>query len=312
MDSFYLDYKFPVIEKIFIKQAYIKDIEVDVMRLDLIHPFISGNKYYKLKYNLLRAKNKDSKGLISFGGAYSNYILSLAKASYLMKLPSVGIIRGDELGFDLDQTLKNNPLLSQANSWGMNFLFISRAQYRKKYERKFILEIKKKYPHFYMLPEGGTNYLAIKGVGEMLTSQTASYDYICTPIGSAGTFCGLLKGSHKNQLVLGISSLKNVDFSPLIKKYAPFSKNYQIIDAYHFGGFAKTSNELNAFIKKFNKENLIELDATYNGKMFYAIEDLLKKDFFKKKARILIIYTLEKKGMPSYLTRNKKINDEKN
>ncbi len=264
----------------------ISNYSLVLKREDKLHPHISGNKYRKLKYNLINAKNQGYKTLLTFGGAYSNHIAAVAAAGKEFGFKSIGIIRGEELIDKVD----TNPTLLFAKECGMKFHFITREEYRKKNELEFIEKLKTQFSDFYLIPEGGTNEFAIKGCKEILTKQDNDFDYICTPVGTGGTIAGIIESSNKNQTVLGFSALKGTYHSSDIKKYTDKS-NYRILDDYCIGGYAKVNLELIEFINDFKEKTNIQLDPIYTGKMIFGIFDLFKKGYFKEGSSVLAIHT---------------------
>ena len=264
-----------------------KNIKFSILREDLIHPKISGNKYRKLKYNIIEAQNKGFKKLITFGGAFSNHIAATAAAAQLNDLEVIGFIRGEEI----ENLIDDNVTLSFAKSQGMQFKFISREDYRKKDSEEFLSQLKSEYPDYYIIPEGGTNNLAIKGCEEILNEDTHQYNFICSAIGTAGTITGLINSLNNNQTVLGFPALKNIDFDQEICKLTPITNKHNIIDAYHFGGYGKINDDLITFINEFKLMTKIPLDPIYTGKMLYGIFDLISKNYFKSESKILAIHT---------------------
>ena len=187
-----------------VKFSLNKDIELVIKREDKIHPHISGNKYRKLKYNLIAAKEQNFDTLLTFGGAYSNHIVATAAAGKESGFKTIGIIRGEELVHKISE----NPTLTFAQECGMQFKFVSRNDYRKKIEPHFLAELENEFGNFYVLPEGGTNELAIKGCEEILTEKDNSFDYVCAPVGTGGTISGLINSTKEHQKVLGFPALK--------------------------------------------------------------------------------------------------------
>ncbi|MEP2935888.1 MAG: pyridoxal-phosphate dependent enzyme [Gilvibacter sp.] len=257
-----------------------------VLREDLIGAPIYGNKYRKLVYNLARAKELGQKTLLTFGGAYSNHIAAVAAIGNHLGFKTIGIIRGDELS----QTWRLNPTLLTAFNQGMQFEFISRALYRQKHSMPFIKMLNEKYNHPYVIPEGGTNSLAIKGCEEILTDAHQSFDVICVAVGTGGTLAGLTNSCLEHQSVLGFSSLKGDFLKNDIKKWTD-SDSWSLTDSYSFGGYGKISEALITFINRFKQQTGIGLDPLYTGKMMYGIIDLLKSDYFPEKTRILAVHT---------------------
>ena len=262
------------------------DIHLDLKRLDLIHPHISGNKFFKLKYNLQHAKQLGQDTLITFGGAFSNHIAATAYAAHYFGFNSIGIIRGEELA---DQRL--NHTLATASQFGMQLEFINRQDYRNKEQPDFLAELQSRFPNAYIIPEGGTNSLAIQGCKEILSEQDRqNYDVICCAVGTGGTITGLIESSHFNQNILGFSALKG-DFLTSDVTHLTAKKNWKIIDEYCCGGYAKTSAQLIEFIQFFEKQYQIPLEPIYTGKMLFGIFDLIEKAYFPPHTRILAIHS---------------------
>jgi len=268
-----------------------KKVTLFIKREDLIHPFVSGNKFRKLKYNLQEAKKLKKKALLTFGGAYSNHIVATAVAGKLGGFKTFGIIRGDELGKNLKEILEENATLREAHKNGMKFHFVSRELYRQKSSFGFIEKMKNKWGDFYVIPEGGTNCLAVEGCEEILTKEDSEFDYICSAVGTGGTIAGLIKSLKKHQKVIGFPALKGNFLSEEIKKYTVKNNNWSLQKAYHFGGYAKYNEELITFINDFKKETTILLDPVYTAKMVFGILDLIKKDTFTEGTKILAIHT---------------------
>ena len=263
-----------------------KKITLSVLRDDLIHPEISGNKFRKLKYNIAEAERLGYKKIITFGGAFSNHIAATARASKLNGFEVLGIIRGEEV----ENLINENPTLQFAQKEGMKFKFISREAYRLKDSEEFLAQLKTEFPDYYIIPEGGTNHLAIKGCSEILYDDCFKYDFVTTAIGTAGTITGVINSTTENQTVLGFPALKSEHFDEEIRKLTK-KTNYSIIDNYHFGGYAKISEELINFINYFKKTTSIPLDPIYTGKMMFGIFDLIKNDYFEENTSILAIHT---------------------
>jgi len=252
----------------------------------LIDSFISGNKYRKLKYNIIEAQKQDSKTLLTFGGAFSNHIAAVAAAGNRFNFQTIGVIRGEEL---LNK-IQGNATLRFAKAQGMQFYFISRDAYREKETESFIENLKNKFGDFYLIPEGGTNELAIKGCEEILTEQDSEFDFITCAVGTGGTISGLINSAKGHQKILGFPALKG-DF--LRKDISKFAKrdNWDLITDYHFGGYAKINSELISFINDFKRQFNIPLDPIYTGKMAFGVFDLIKNGYFPKDAKILMIHT---------------------
>jgi len=263
------------------------NIELFLKREDLLHPHISGNKFRKLKYNLLEAGKQKVSTLLTFGGAFSNHILATAAAGNANGFKTIGVIRGEELlnGY------KQNPTLVQAEQFGMQFCFVDREKFRLKDETSFIAELKDRFGDFYLVPEGGTNGLAIKGCEEILTSEDASFDYVCCAVGTGGTISGLINSSNREKhKIIGFSALKGDFLNDDIRKFAK-QDNWQLISDYHFGGYGKIKPELITFLNEFYLQTKIPLDPIYTGKMIFGIVDLIEKGFFPNNTKILAIHT---------------------
>lgn len=261
-------------------------VSVFIRREDLIHPFISGNKFRKLKYNLLQAKSENKETFLTFGGAFSNHIAAAAYAGKEYGFKTIGIIRGDEL----ESKISENPTLQFAQECGMQFKFVTREDYRHKTEVEFISNLKQEFGDFYLVPEGGTNEFAIKGCEEILTKEDAEFDFICCAVGTGGTISGIINSLLPHQKVLGFPALKGDFLKEDIRKFAR-NENWEVITDYHFGGYGKVNPELIAFINQFYDENQIPLDPIYTGKMVFGVMDLIEKNYFPENSKILLIHT---------------------
>jgi len=266
-----------------------KGVEIYIKREDLNHRVISGNKWRKLKFNLAAAKAQQHETLLTFGGAYSNHIHAVAGAGKAYGFNTVGIIRGEE-------TLPLNPTLAYAKSCGMKFHYLDRATYRLKTTLQVKYYLQNIFNRFYLIPEGGTNNLAIQGCEEIVTELEESYDYYCLSVGTGGTVSGVvsaLKGQHS---VIGFSALKG-DFLTLeVEKFLQAYSddkftNWFINNDYHFGGYAKVKPELLDFMKAFEGKHKILLDPIYTAKSFYGLYDLIHNDHFSRGSRILFVHT---------------------
>jgi 1-aminocyclopropane-1-carboxylate deaminase len=269
-------------------------INVFIKRDDLLHPEISGNKWWKLKYNLEAAQNQGFETILTFGGAYSNHIAATAAACKYAGLKSIGIIRGEK-----ESAL--NPTLKKASADGMELFFVSREDYRNSHQPEFLNFLKDKFNDFYLIPEGGKNILGVKGCTEITKNLPNSYDYICCACGTGTTLSGIVL-SNVSSMVLGFSALKGgaflVDDSLLmIESYqVEYNSNdhvstFNVLTDYHFGGYAKVKQPLLDFAADFFRSFNIELDLVYTAKMFYGIKDLAEKGFFPKGSSILAIHS---------------------
>ena len=262
-------------------------IELFIKREDKLHPIISGNKFRKLKYNIQEAKRLGHTTLLTFGGAFSNHILAVAGAGAEFGFKTIGIIRGEEL----ESKINENPTLAKTQELGMQFHFVSRTAYRDKESSSFISFLCEKFGNFYLVPEGGTNDLAIKGCEEILTSEDKSYfTHIACAVGTGGTISGLINSSTEKQQLIGFSSLKGAFLSEVIRNFV-VKTNWSISDAYHFGGYGKVTDELIQFLNSFYSQTAIPLDPVYTGKMVFGVLDLIEKEYFPENSKILMIHT---------------------
>lgn len=265
-------------------------------REDQIHPEVSGNKFRKLKYNLLDVHENQT--VLTFGGAFSNHILATAKACEMLSLNCIGVIRGDELGVDLEKTLSQNKTLRSAHKSGMQLYFASRQDYRLKEKMPLVQKLLNR-SGLYIIPEGGTNEKAILGCQEILTEEDKDFDYIACALGTSGTFSGLLKSSRMHQHLLGFPALKGDFFKNEIQKYTQ-RKNYSLETKYHFDGYAKYNEDLIDFINAFKRTYHVQLDPIYTGKMMYGLYEMIKTNQFQKNTRILAIHTGGLQGIDGF------------
>jgi 1-aminocyclopropane-1-carboxylate deaminase len=260
-------------------------VRILIKREDMNHPYVSGNKWWKLKYNLEEAKKLGKNTLLTFGGAYSNHIYATAAAAHELGWKSIGIIRGEE-------TLPLNHTLAFAKSKGMVLHYVSRESYRKKHEPEFIKKLHDQFRDFYLIPEGGTNELAVKGVAEFAKSLEDDFDYLCCSVGTGGTLAGVIEGLPESKKIIGFSSLKGGEFlDGEIKKCTDKNDNWKLIHDYHFGGYGKTTLELMTFIKSFQTRTTIQLDSVYMGKLLYGIYDRVTKNYFGSGSKILVLHS---------------------
>ena len=270
------------------------NLKVYMKRDDLIHPEISGNKWRKLKYNILNAIALGYDSILTFGGAYSNHIYATAAAGKYFGFETIGIIRGDELNEN------SSSILKFAAECGMKLHFVSRNEYREMRENPQKHSIIHTLTHSKLIPEGGTNEFALGGVGEMVdeisTQLGYAPDYIICPVGTGGTIAGIIANSDEKTKVLGICVLKNGQYLEneiklLVENNIKEQKrNFEIMWEYHQGGYAKKTPELTDFVSKFNKENHFEIEPIYSGKMFFAFDELIKTTI-KPKSTVVLIHT---------------------
>ncbi|MDC0598629.1 pyridoxal-phosphate dependent enzyme [Gammaproteobacteria bacterium] len=267
-----------------------KGVSVSILRCDLIHPELSGNKWFKLKYNLLAANQAGCKTLLSFGGAWSNHIHALAASGKLFGFKTIGVIRGE-----IAELSKSNACLADASANGMLLHAVTRAEYRYKESTEFIEDLHKQFGDFFLIPEGGANLEGIKGCAEILQLfQSEAFDKICLACGTGTTLAGLLTATKSD--VLGFQVLKGEHYlqqqvNGLLAHYALSAKaDWSILDNYHCGGYAKTTPVLLEFINSFQQQTGIPLEPIYSGKMLYGIYALIQQGFFPEGSRILAIH----------------------
>ena len=262
-----------------------RGITLYLKRDDLIHPHVSGNKWRKLKYNLFEAEKQGFTTVLTFGGAYSNHIAATAAAGQATGFDTIGIIRGEELRADA------NPTLRFASQCGMKLLFVSREDYRNK---EALVQLFGK--DCYIIPEGGSNALAVKGVAEVVaeiqTQVNRPVDYLCTALGTGGTAAGLISASETTVLVFPSLKIKPEEAKQMILQHLSVPKiKAEILSDYHFGGYGKVKEELWQFIEQFEKQTTIPLEQVYTGKMMFGIYDLVRKGFFKQGEVIVALHT---------------------
>lgn len=262
-----------------------KGISVDVLRLDLMHPFISGNKWFKLKYHITAALREGKTGLLSFGGAFSNHLVAMAQACSDQGLRSAAFVRGEDD--------PKNHSLSLMREAGMQVMFVSRNDYKNKnlLASRFLDD----HPDIYLVPEGGQSAEGIKGAAEILSYAKHDYTHVICAVGTGTTLAGIINASSNDSLVIGICVLKTKDES--MNEWLEYlstntnKKNYCLSFKYHFGGYAKKDAELVTFMNRFFESENIPSDFVYTGKVFFAVEDMIKNGDFQEGAKILVIHT---------------------
>jgi 1-aminocyclopropane-1-carboxylate deaminase len=271
------------VEEIFNPLFSQKDLRVFVKRDEMIHPFISGNKWRKLKYSLLEAERQHKKHLVTFGGAYSNHLLATACAGAKFGFKTTGFVRGEDV---------KNEVLGLCQLFGMQLIFTDRESYKTKrllFEKHFETDTTA-----YFIDEGGASHLAVQGCAELLDELDSVYDHLFCAAGTGTTAAGFIKGIQERTLntkVHVIPVLKGAgSLKAEIEAFSGYS-DFKFHQEYHFGGYAKTDEKLLTFIKTFCRETGILIEPVYTGKMFYALFDLIKNDGFEPKSKILTIHT---------------------
>ena len=266
--------------------------EVFVLREDLIHPFVSGNKWRKLKYNIEELRKEAKNQVVTFGGAYSNHLVATAAAGKLFGFQTIGIIRGEDV---------RNERIDFMRSCGMHVQFISRTEYSFKNQSAFIQQLIQKLKSenivqdenkVLLLPEGGSNAAAVKGAKEIMDEVPDFITHIFCACGTGGTIAGMSLKLKPNQKILAVPVLKNGAFlKKEIERLGGKTEQIEFHTSYHFGGYAKSNAELNLFCKKFTAQTSIPVESVYSGKVFYAAHDLLEKNYFQPADKLLIVHS---------------------
>lgn len=275
-----------------------KKIELHVKRDDLLHPEVSGNKWRKLKYNLHSVFSNQLKGIITFGGAFSNHIYSTAAACHLAGIDAIGFIRGEE-------NIPLNSTLAFASDKGMTLNYLSREKYRDKSDPTFLKNLETQYPDYLIVPEGGANHLGLKGCQELGLQLQSEADIICCAVGTGNTLAGIINGLQQNQRAIGISVLKNGGFlNHDIENWLNTTTcPWQLELNYHFGGYAKIQKELVSFMDEFEMKYNIPLEPIYTAKLFFGLFDLIKKDYFPRGTKIVAVHTGGLQGLAGMATK---------
>lgn len=264
------------------------NLEVWVKRDDLIHSIISGNKYRKLQLNLEKIKSTDIHEIVTFGGAHSNHIVAMAYLCNQLGIRCKGIIRGET-------NSHRTPTLIDAEKYEMKLEFVSRQDYKQRYEMDYIKDLNEKYPHAIIIPEGGANEHGIKGCEAIVSEcqMEVDFDYITVDCGTGATLAGMVRNLKPHQIAIGVQVLKGADFiTPEVHKFnGTPSSNFEVWTDYHFGGYAKYRPELIEFMRWFYRETEIKLDPIYTGKQFYAVFDQIRKNYFPKGSKLILVHT---------------------
>jgi len=280
-----LSFESITVDEIDLPLLHEKKVRCAVLRIDKIHPIISGNKWFKLKYYLDEAKSTGKKCIATFGGAYSNHIIATAAAGELSNLQTIGIIRGDR-----PMTLSST--LEQATRHGMNLFFLSREQYSKK---TVPAEIKDQ-EQIYFINEGGYGGMGAKGATEILNyCHKENYSHLACAVGTSTMMSGLITASTPLQEIIGVPVLKDrTDVEKalfvLLGREGKIKK-FRMIHDYHFGGYAKCNQELISFMNDLYQNTAIPTDFVYTGKLFFGIFDLIRNNFFPEGSRLLVVHS---------------------
>lgn len=268
-------------------------IRVFLQREDQIHPVISGNKWRKLRYNIEKAIQLNKKSILTFGGAHSNHLHATAEACKLAGLKSIGIVRGERIG---SQTI------SDCEKNGMELHFVSREDYSIRETKEYLNYLYETYDYPFIIPQGGDNYHGTLGCTEILKATDLDPDYIFVASGTGNTASGILISLEDHQKLFSVSALKGGFMKEEIKKSvqnfllneeitSEYMEQIEVLDDYHFGGFAKYQPELLDFISEFYQKHDIKLDPIYTGKMMFALYDQIKKGKIRTNSTVLAIHT---------------------
>lgn len=264
-------------------------VRLYLKRDDLIHPEVPGNKWRKLKYNLAAASEQSHHTLLTFGGAYSNHIRATAAAGHHFGFSTIGVIRGEEHA-------SLNPVLAYAVERGMRLAYLDRATYRAKTDPDVVDGLRRRFGEFYLVPEGGSNALALRGCSELPAEIPFAFDHICCASGTGGTLAGIALGLAEGQRAIGFSALKGGEFlvdevRRLQRDHGRVTDNWSIETAYHFGGYARRTAELDEFVRDFDERHGLTLDRVYVAKLIYGILALARQGRFPRGAVIVAVVT---------------------
>lgn len=280
------------------KEPYIQDITPDwyqgkvaklsMLRLDVVHPDVSGNKWYKLKYNLQYCLGHKLNGVLTFGGAYSNHLAATAAAAHAYKLKSIAIVKGTYAAEQL------TPTLQFCKAHGMELIFVAHETYKQKNDADYLHELSLKYPDMHIVPEGGANEEGRSGAGEICSYISGEYNYVALSVGTGTTLTGIVNALPDDRKILGFAPMKRGAYlQDELKTYIHSGKqdSYRIYDNWHFGGFGKHNSELLDFMNSFYTAQHIPLDVVYTSKMMFGIRELIHRSEWGSDSKILCIHT---------------------
>jgi 1-aminocyclopropane-1-carboxylate deaminase len=265
--------------------------QIFVKRDDSIHSIISGNKWRKIKYQLLSALENNTQHIISFGGGFSNHLHALGYCCHKLNIKFTAVVRGD-------YTNNLNPMLQDLTDWHTEISYVNKITYQAR-NTSLLHSLQYEFPHATIVPEGGSSQFSLQGVGEIVSELTQEYDYIIAPVASGGTLAGLINAldslSFQNKpQVLGIGVLKGQGYlEELVNKLLPpnCNNNWKVNHDYHLGGYAKKTAELVQYCTSFNQQQPFDIEPIYSGKLFYAIEELIQQNYFPINSRVLALHT---------------------
>ena len=290
-----MDFPKALLQKIDTETVRKAGIELFVLREDLLHPFLSGNKWRKLKYNLEDFKTSGRKAILTFGGKYSNHLVACAAAAKMFDIPMIGILRGEESVINPHQTF--------LKKCGMHLLSVTREEYRRREQPGFLIELyetcRKEFSEIissskdiFMIPEGGSNESGVKGCSEIMKDIPADSSHIMVACGTGATLSGIARGLDSRQKIIGIAVLKGENFlyESVIRNGALPEKTSILFD-YHFGGYAKSPEDLKSFCRNFTIQTGIPIEPVYTGKLFFGAMDLIANNYFPKDSKIVLIHS---------------------
>ena len=257
-----------------------------IKRDDLIHPIISGNKWRKLSY-LLAQHSDTTRHIISFGGGYSNHLHALGWSCHELGIAFTPIIRGN-------YAANLTPMLRDLHTWGAQPRYVTKIEYRRRHDADYLAALQKQHPEALIIPEGGSQQLALWGVAKLLEECDLAFDSVITPVASGATLAGLVEAISPHQRVIGIAVLKGLGYlEDLVTQFLPAKphNHWQILHQYHHGGYARNTPELVALCDTMNSEYGIAVEPVYSGKVFYAVKQLISESYFSPGENIIIVHT---------------------
>ncbi len=285
-------------------------VQVFVKRDDLAKPLgsnfdaeFAGNKWRKLKYNIEVFKADPELPILSFGGAYSNHLYALAAVSEHYEFSTIAIVRGEE-------EAANNPTLSFCRARGMQLLFVSRSEYRRRWEATYLEDLRARLGDFHLLPEGGSNQLALRGMRELVEEcrSVQAFSHICCPVGTGASLAGIISGLQQEEYAIGFSALKGNFLAKQVQSFLEVegrvSEQWHVETGHHFGGYAKHNEALVQFMRHFYTTQEIRLDPIYTAKMFAGLYQLLRDDYFPRGSKIVLVHTGGLQGINGFEARN--------
>ncbi len=265
-----------------------RGVHLQLKRDDLISRDVPGNKWRKLRHNLEAARHQGFTRLLTFGGAYSNHIRATAAAGRHLGFETVGVIRGEA-------RRPLNDSLAYARAHGMALTYLDRATYRRKTEPAVVAELTREFGPCYVLPEGGSNGLAVRGTAELVGEITTGFDVLCCATGTGGTLAGIAAGLRGPQRALGFAVLNGGRFLDdevrrlQLEAFGTVTTNWDIDTGFHFGGYAKRRPALDSFIEAFRDRHGITLDWVYEAKMLYGLFARAEAGGFEPGTRVVAV-----------------------